>query len=154
MANFIGDHICKLDAKGRLLMPSAFMKQMGAGEEDKFVVKKDIYEDCLVLYPMKEWKGQVQNIREQTNPFNKEHNQFMREFFKGTAEISLDGSNRLLIPKRLLEKINADKEVVLAGQDEKIEIWSTERYENIGTDSNAHAEMAMRILSGNNQIKE
>jgi MraZ protein len=154
MANFIGDHSCKLDAKGRLLMPSAVKKQMDPGEDEKFVVKKDIYEKCLVLFPMKEWENQNRIIRERTNPYNKEHNRFLREFFKGTAEVSLDGNNRLLIPKRLLELIHADRELVLAGQDEKIEIWPKEEYDRIGEDSKAHADLAEKILGGDNQNGE
>ena len=65
-------------------------------------------------------------IRKKMNPYNREHNMFLRNFFKGTAELSLDNNNRLLIPKRLMDLIGAERDVVLAGQDGRIEIWAAE----------------------------
>lgn len=127
---------------------------MDPGDAEKFVVKKDIYENCLVLYPMKEWERQKQILREKTNPYNRRHNQLIREYYKGTAEVILDGNNRLLIPRRLLELIDADRELVLAGQDEKIEVWSKERYQEIGTDSEGFANLAEEILGGTNENNE
>lgn len=148
MITFIGDYPCKVDAKGRLVFPSAFKKQMNSAAQDKFVVKKDIFEKCLVLYPMSEWENQMQIVRNQINPYNREHNRFLREFSKGVVEVSLDSSNRLLIPKRLLEAAGVDKEVVLAGQDGKIEIWSKGLYDQIGGDEEGFASLAERILGG------
>ena len=58
------------------MLPSAFKKQMPATAQDKFVIKKDIYEKCLVLYPIDEWERQNQLIRQNINPYNKEHNRF------------------------------------------------------------------------------
>lgn len=149
MTQFIGDHTCKIDAKGRLMLPSAFKKQLSPNDSDRFVIKKDIYEKCLILYTMAEWERQNKLIRERLNPYNKEHNKFLREFFKGTAEVSLDASNRILVPKRLLELIAASKELVLAGQYDKIEIWSREAYETIGDDQDEFANLADKILGGN-----
>ena len=146
MSNFIGDHNCKIDSKGRLLMPSVFKKQMEPGEDDRFVIKKDIYEKCLVLYPMAEWIRKSTYIKQQTNPFDEEDNRFLREYFKGTAEVSLDANNRILVPKRLLDLIEADKELVLAGQFDKIEIWSKGNYDKVGEDSVAHKELAKKIM--------
>ena len=131
MATFIGDYQCKLDVKGRIILPMAFKKQMPASAQDHFVVRKDIFENCLVLYAIDDWNRQLEKIRKKINPYNREHNMFLRNFFKGTAELTLDGSNRLLIPRRLLETIGAEKDVVLAGQDGRIEIWPASVYETI-----------------------
>lgn len=150
MANFIGDYTCKPDAKGRVVFPSAFKRQMSQNEEMRFVLKKDIYEKCLVLYPIAEWERQNKLILERTNPYNKEHNNFLREFFKGTAELIPDSNNRILMPKRLLDLIDAGKEIVLAGQYGKIEVWDKEIYESIGRDEEHFASLAEKIL-GNSQ---
>ena len=128
MATFIGDYNCRFDAKGRVILPVAFKKQMPAAAMEKFVVKKDIFEKCLVLYPMDEWDRQNSIIRSRINPYNKEHSRFLRGFYKGTAEVVLDASNRILVPRRLLDLVGIDKEAVLAGQDGKIEIWSSDLY--------------------------
>ncbi len=146
MATFIGDYSCRVDAKGRVILPAAFKKQMPAAAMDKFVVKKDIFEKCLVLYPMDEWDRQNSIIRSRINPYNKEHSQFLRGFYKGTAEVVLDASNRLLIPRRLLDIAGIDSQVVLAGQDGKIEIWSSERYEEQTGETHDFATLAEKIM--------
>jgi MraZ protein len=146
MYSFIGDYSCKIDPKGRVLLPSAFKKQMPSDARDSFVVKKDIYENCLLLFTIDEWERQNEILRRKLNPYNKEHSNFLRAYYKGSAEISLDSSNRLLIPKRLLDLAGIDKDIILSGQDKKIEIWSKEAYESNEMKENDFSEMAQRIL--------
>ncbi len=151
MTIFIGDYTCKIYAKGRVMLSAAFKKQMPAAAQDKFVIKKDIYQKCLVLYPMDEWERQNQLIQQNINPYNKEHSQFLREFYKDTAEVELDANNRFLIPARLLNLagIDKDKEVVLAGQLGKIEIWAKELYDKTSESINDFGDLANKILGGN-----
>ncbi len=149
MATFIGDYTCKVDVKGRIILPMAFKKQMPADAQDHFVVRKDIFENCLVLYSIEDWNRQLVNIRKKTNPYNREHNRLLRNFFKGTAELSLDNSNRLLIPKRLMELIGADRDVVMAGQDGRIEIWAADIYDKIDMAPEDFANLAEKLLGGN-----
>ncbi len=146
MATFIGDYSCRLDAKGRVILPSAFKKQMPTAAEDRFVVRKDIFEGCLVLYSIDDWNRQLEKIRSRINQYNREHNIFLRNFFKGTAEVSLDSSNRLLIPKRLLDLAGITKDVVLAGQDGRIEMWAEEVYARIDMPSDDFADLAEKLL--------
>lgn len=148
MATFIGDYTCKVDVKGRIILPMAFKKQMPADARDQFVVRKDIFENCLVLYSIEDWNRQLEKIRKRINPYNREHNQFLRNFFKGTAELSLDSNNRMLIPRRLLEIIGAGRDVVLAGQDGRIELWAAEIYEQTGMPADDFANLAERLLGG------
>ena len=147
MTTFIGDYTCKIDEKGRTMLPAAFKKVMPAEARDSFVIKKDIYEKCLVLYPLNEWERQVEIIRANLNPYNKEHNEFLRRFYKGTAEVMLDSANRLLIPKRLLDEAGIAREAVLAGQDGKIEVWAKEAYDSIGAGDD-FASLAEKIMGG------
>ncbi len=149
MATFIGDYACKVDVKGRIILPMAFKKQMPAGAPDHFVVRKDIFENCLVLYAIDDWNRQLEKIRKRMNPYNREHNMFLRNFFKGTAELTLDNNNRLLIPKRLLDLIGASMDVTLAGQDGRIEIWSTAAYETIEMPAEEFAVLAEKLMGGN-----
>lgn len=151
MATFIGDYTCRIDVKGRIILPMAFKKQMPAGAQDRFVVRKDIFVSCLVLYSIEDWNRQLEKIRSAINPYNREHNLFMRNFFKGTAELSLDNNNRLLIPKRLLEIAGITRDVVLAGQDGRIEIWAAEQYEKIEMPAGEFAALAEKLM-GNRLI--
>jgi MraZ protein len=148
MTTFIGDQACKVDAKGRLLLPATFKKQITSAVQDKFVVKKDIYEPCLVLYTMEEWKRQNDMIRKNANPFSKKFNQFLRAFYHGSAEVEMDAANRILIPKRLLEEVKIDKEVILSGQDSKIEIWSKDIYDQTIDKGDDFANLAEEVMGG------
>jgi len=149
MATFIGDYACKVDVKGRIILPMAFKKQMPAGAPDHFVVRKDIFENCLVLYAIDDWNRQLEKIRKRMNPYNREHNMFLRNFYKGTAELTLDTNNRILIPKRLLDLIGATRDVTLAGQDGRIEIWSTAVYDTIEMPAEDFAALAEKLMGGN-----
>ena len=147
MTNFIGDYRCKVDAKGRILFPAGLKKQL---EENGncFVIKKDLFEQCLVMYTSAEWERQNAAIRSQINPFNPEHNRFLRGFYRGTAEIELDNNGRLLLPKRLLDEVGIDKDVVLSGQDTKIELWAESKYDAIAEDPEAFAALAEKTMKG------
>ncbi len=148
MATFIGDYTCKVDVKGRIILPMAFKKQMPADAQDHFVVRKDIFENCLVLYSIEDWNRQLDKIRKRMNTYNREHNMFLRNFFKGTAELSLDNSNRLLVPKRLMDLIGAERDVVLAGQDGRIEIWAESVYDKIDMAAGDFADLAEKLMGG------
>jgi len=148
MATFIGDYPCKADAKGRIMLPSAFKKQMPSSAADRFVVRKDIFENCLVLYTIEDWNVQLEKIRGSINPYNREHNKFLRNFFMGTAEVTLDSSNRMLIPRRLFDLAGIGRDVILAGQDGRIEIWPEEAYGSASLLPGDFAELAERLLGG------
>ena len=146
MTTFVGDYPVKVDAKGRVLFPSAFKKQLNEAAGNRFVVKKDIFENCLILYPYDEWERQVKIIRSRINPYKKEHAKFLREFYKGTAEFSLDSNGRILFPKRLLELVSITKEIVMAGQDDKIEIWDKTIYDSQNMSEDDFADLAEKLL--------
>ena len=150
MTDFIGDFTCKIDDKGRVLLPSGFLRQMAGAMQDQFVMKKDIFDSCLVLFPMVEWERQNQILRKNTNPYNREHNKFLRGFFKGVAEVVLDANNRLLIPKRLLDEIGADREIVMTGQLGQIEIWTKDAYDKIDGSDEGFASLAEKIMGNLN----
>jgi MraZ protein len=151
MASFIGEISCKLDPKGRILFPAAFKKQLPTTASERFVLKKDIFESCLVLYPYHEWERQVEFLRKKLNPYNQDHNRFLRGFFRSTAEVELDASNRMLLPKRLLDEISADKDLVIIGLDTKLEIWTKEFLdENATKEDEDFAELAQNILGSEN----
>ena len=148
MVTFIGEYNIRIDAKGRIVLPTAFIKQVGdIPQREVFILKEDMYEQCLVLYPISEWDRQNQIIRSKLNPFDREHNQFLRSFSKGAIEVSTDNVNRILIPKRLLEFAKITKEIVLSGQDGKIEIWSAEMYQSLWDNSPDFDQLAKKVMN-------
>ena len=124
MTQFLGEFECRLDAKGRLMLPSALRKQVSPEAAEKFVVNRG-FENCLALYPFNEW----QKISAEVNRLNmyvKKNREFARYFYRGATELELDNAGRLLIPKRLLEYAGAEKEIILSAFSNKLEVWAKE----------------------------
>lgn len=130
MTTFIGEYTAKVDDKGRLVFPSAFKAVMPTDGDMRFVLKKDIFEDCIEMYTFEEWEKQSGEVKQKLNFFNREHAAFWREYMRDRAVVTPDGKlGRLSIPKKLLESIGVTKEVVFSGNDYKIEIWAKEKFE-------------------------
>lgn len=132
MISFIGEFECKIDAKGRLMMPSGLRKQLDPAAQERFVLNRG-FEKCLVLYPKNEWEGISAEVNK-LNQYVKKNREFIRYFYRGASEMGLDGTGRLLLPKRMLEYAGADKEVVLFAYSNRIEIWDKSTYEGLLTD--------------------
>ena len=129
MTTFIGEYTVKVDDKGRLVFPSAFKSVMPSGEDLRFVIKKDIFTDCLEMYTFREWERQSEEVKSRLNFFNRKHALFWREYMRDRAIVEPDPKlGRISIPRKLLEAIGVNKEVVFAGNDFKIEIWAREKY--------------------------
>ena len=130
MNTFIGEYTVKIDDKGRMVFPSAFKSLMSADGDMRFVIKKDIFEDCLEMYTFEEWERQSSDVKSRLNFFNRDHAMFWREYMRERAIVEPDGKvGRISVPKKLLEAIGVNKEVVFSGNDYKIEIWAREKFE-------------------------
>ena len=146
MTIFTGEYDCKVDVKGRIMLPAAFRKQMGKVEAYRFVIKKDLYEQCLELYIVDEWERQNSLVLKTIKPYHPEHRQFLRDFRMGAAEVECDPTGRILIPGRLLKQAEITNETVLSGNIGKIEIWSPALYNNSGGDIDTKRDRAERIM--------
>lgn len=149
MLQLLGEYTCKIDAKGRLRLPSPLLKQLGKYAEQGFVLNRG-FEKCLVLYPRLSWDSHAKEIQ-QLNQYVKRNRDFVRYFFRGATELELDGNTRLLLPKPLLQYAHIDKELILLAYFDKIEIWSKEQYDALleqePEDFEALAEDVMGIVS-------
>mgnify|MGYP001953876861 CR=1 FL=1 len=128
MLNLIGTYECKIDAKGRLMMSSAFKKQLSSVLQEGFVVKRSVFQPCLELYPMQEWNLMMAKINK-LNRFVKKNNDFIRRFTAGVKMVEVDASGRILIPKDLCQFAGVEKQVVLSSAVNIIEIWDKDKYE-------------------------
>jgi len=130
MVTFIGEYPSKLDDKGRLVMPSALKKVMPEGSDMRFVIKKDIFADCLEMYTLEEWQRRSEEVKSKLNFFNEEHARFWREFMRNRDVVEPDPKfGRIAISKKLLDAIGVNKDVIFSGNDYKIEIWAKEKFE-------------------------
>ncbi|KAB1062876.1 division/cell wall cluster transcriptional repressor MraZ [Salibacter halophilus] len=129
MANFIGEYHCKVDTKGRFMMPSGLKKQLDPAAQEKFVINRG-FEGCLVLYPMNEWEKETQKF-EKLNLFVAKNRKFYRQFHNGATQLLLDGTGRLLLPRTLAKSAEISKEIVLFAYANRIEVWAKDRYEEV-----------------------
>ena len=122
----IGEYYCKLDAKGRLLLPSSFKEQLGEALNDGFVLRPGLFEKCLDVYGKDDWR-KLQDKLGKLNPFKKENLMMMRRINGGARVVMMDGSGRLQIPKDLVDKCDLVKEVVITSLPDRMQIWGKEQ---------------------------
>ncbi len=128
MINLIAGIDCKVDSKGRVLLPTTLKNQLQEVLSQGFIVKRSIYHKCLELYPRSAWETQVEHLNK-LNLFIKKNVDFIRIFTAGIRELELDATFRLQIPKDLVEFAGLKSDVVLASATTYLEIWDKTAYE-------------------------
>ncbi len=124
---FLGNIEAKLDAKGRVFIPATFRKQLQAAGEESLVLRKDVFQDCLVLYPESVWFGIQEQLRRRLNRWNNRQQTIFRQFVCDAEVVPLDGNGRILISGRYLALAGIQKDVRFIGMDDTIEIWAKEQ---------------------------
>lgn len=118
----MGEYHHNIDEKGRLIIPSKFRFELG----EKFIITRGI-EQCLFVYSLEEWNKIVNKLQEL--PFtSKDARTFMRMFFSGAAECELDKNGRVNIASTLTNYAHLEKECVIVGVNDRLEIWSEEKF--------------------------
>jgi MraZ protein len=146
----IGTYECKVDAKGRLLLPAPLKKQLTAALQDGFVLKRSVFQPCLELYPMSEWNLMMQKINK-LNRFVKKNNDFIRRFTAGVKVIEMDNLGRILVPKDLVSFASISKDLVLSSAVNIVEIWDKELYEKSISESEVDfADLAEQVMGNLN----
>lgn len=128
MHTFLGEYEVAIDAKGRFLLPAGLRKQLPEGAADRFVINRG-FENCLVVYTMDVWQVLSAKINK-LNDFNQKERAFKRLFLNGACIVELDSAGRMLLPKNLMEYAGLSKDMVLAAQGNKVELWDKEAYQN------------------------
>ncbi len=154
MVILIGTYECKVDTKGRLMVPAPMKKQLLPVLEKGFVLKRSVFNPCLELYPMEQWNKEMEKIGE-LNQYVKENVDFIRMFTAGVKIVEVDTNGRLLIPKDLVRVAKIEKEVVLQSSIGKVEIWDKELYEkSIDTPAEEFAALAERVMGNKRNANE
>ncbi len=122
---FLGNIDAKTDTKGRAFLPATFRKVLNASGEESLILRKDIFEPCLVLYPQSVWNQRMDALRKRLSRWNKHDQMIYRQFVTDVEIITLDNSGRFLIPKRYLKMVNIAQQIRFTGMDDCIEIWAT-----------------------------
>ena len=126
---FLGNIEAKTDVKGRAFLPAVFRKVLQASGSETLILRKDIFQPCLVLYPESVWNEQQDTLRRRLNRYNAQHQQIFRQFVSEVELVTLDGNGRFLIPKRYLQMAGIQQDVKFIGMDDTIEIWANDKVE-------------------------
>ncbi|EHQ25689.1 division/cell wall cluster transcriptional repressor MraZ [Mucilaginibacter paludis] len=128
MSHFLGEFDCKLDTKGRMMIPVGLKKQLPEAEREGLVINRG-FEKHLVIYTRKEWDKIVEDLAK-LNQYEKKTREFIRYFTRGASELTLDAANRVLLPKALTDYAGIGTDVVLSCQFNKIEVWAKDAYDS------------------------
>jgi MraZ protein len=146
--SFIGEYTCKIDSKGRLLLPSKLRAQIPEEAVSAMVINRG-FEKCLVLYTKADWKKETEKL-DSLNEFNRQSRKFIRAFNNGATLVPIDSLGRLLIPKKLMEYASLKAGAIINAYGSKIEIWDKATYEDeINMDAEEFALQAEQLLGTN-----
>lgn len=154
MIRFLGNIEAKTDTKGRVFIPAGFRKQLQAASEERLVLRKDVFQDCLILYPESVWFKTQNQLRQRLNKWNAKHQQIFRQFVSDAEIMIPDGNGRILLPKRYLQMAGIQSEVRFIGVDNTIEIWAKEKAVQPFMDPEEFSEALQDILGEENLGKE
>ena len=125
---FLGSFNYTIDAKGRVSIPARLRKFVSPDANDTFVFARGSLK-CINIYPMNYWKELLESKLERLNSFDPNDTKFLRLFLPSAAEDQFDTQSRLLVPKRLIEFAEIEKDVIILGMNKYIEVWNPKLYE-------------------------
>ncbi len=129
MLQFLGNIEAKIDAKARIFVPAAFRKILQSSDQNTLILRKDIFQNCLILYPIQVWEEEVAKLRSRLNRWDKEQQALFRQFVVDAERLDMDTNGRILIPKRYCQMVGITSDVRFLGVDNTIEIWTNDSLE-------------------------
>lgn len=140
---FMGEYHHNIDDKGRLIIPAKFRSELG----EKFIITRGL-EKCLYVYSESEWNTIVAKLK--TLPFTKKDvRTFIRSFFSGATECEFDRQGRINITSPLISYAGINKECVVIGANDRLEIWSLEGWNNFFLENSEKIEdIAENLFNG------
>ena len=148
MATFTNKYPVSVDFKGRVVLPSAFKKELTDRFCGVFVVEKDAYESCLNVYPLEIWEDRVSKIMERLNSDDPRHSKFLSMYFEEIVKLTMAANGRLNIPNNMLDFAGIKKEAIFAGQGKRIRLWEPVRHREYVLDREEYSNLFREFLSG------
>lgn len=129
MAGFSAKYSASIDDKGRVVLPASFKKLMGGQAEKPIAIEKDIYSNCLNIYPEVHWDDKVREIESKLNPFDEGDIELLEQFYENFTTVKMAENGRINIPDDFLNHASIKKEVTLVGMGKMIRLWDAGEYE-------------------------
>ena len=129
MKTFLGKIEAKIDAKGRVFVPSVFRKVFSEEDRERVVVRMEADEKYLVVYPESVWNKQVLDLQSKLNEWDSEDQMLLMQFVGDAEILDFDSQGRVLLPKRLQVRLGGGSELIFVGMVDRIALWSKSKYE-------------------------
>ena len=151
---FIGNIEAKTDSKGRAFLPVVFRKVLQTAGEERLVLRKDIFQPCLVLYPESVWNEQLDTLRNRLSRWNARQQQVFRQFVSDVEILTLDGNGRFLIPRRYQKMAAITQAIKFVGMDDIIEIWQNDEPDKNLLDAEEFSQAIEEIMAHANEANQ
>lgn len=149
MARFIGEFECKIDNKGRIILPAKLRLQIPDKDAKSMVINRG-FEKCLVLYTSADWNLETEKLNV-LNDFNRQARKFIRQFNNGANIVQIDNNSRINIPNNLVEYADLKDDVIISCYNNKIELWNKTHYqEELSFDDEEFSRMAEELMGNKN----
>lgn len=143
---FAGSSNTSLDSKNRFILPAKFRKFMNSDEAGKFMLNRGMG-GCIDVYTLSAWKA-IEDKLKVLDPFDPKAAKFKRIFLYDANECEIDGQFRMLVPQSLLDFAKIEKDLIVVGMAEKIEIWNPEIYRKYIEISDEELEVLTKDVMG------
>ncbi len=144
---FLGNIEARTDTKGRAFLPSAFRKVLMASGEESLVLRQDIFEKCLVIYPETVWNREMDEMRSRLSRWDRRQQMVYRSYVSGVTSLAVDASGRILIPKAFLEAAGIKQDIRFVGMGDTIEVWANEAGASPFMDSNDFGQALEQMMA-------
>ena len=146
---FIGEYAYSLDSKGRINVPAKFRQSLSEDNENTFVITRGV-DPCIWVYPLSHWKEIESNLRNLSS-ISKIHRTFVRNTARYASPSTYDKQGRITLTPSLIEYADLDKDVLIIGMINKMEIWNPDRLDetdqqNMEIDPAAYDDLADKII--------
>jgi len=139
MTEFTGTYNVTIDDKGRIVLPSAFKKEMGDMAFESLVIERNLFKNCLDIYPERFWKDRVEAFKSTLDPFDEEDDGFLQFFYENFIKVMMAANGRINIPSDYLAYGKLKKNARVIGMGLSIRIWDMEVYESQRMDKSTFA---------------
>lgn len=128
MIEFTGTYNATIDDKGRVVLPAAFKREMGELALEPLIIERNLFKDCLDIYPEKFWKDRVEAFKSTLDPFDEEDDEFLQFFYENFKKAAMAANGRINVPADYLGYGSLKKNVLLIGMGRSIRIWDVDQY--------------------------
>ena len=128
MIEFTGTYNATIDDKGRVVLPASFKKEMGELALEPLIIERNLFKNCLDIYPEKFWKDRVAAFKSTLDPFDEEDDAFLQFFYENFIKVGMAANGRINIQKDYLDYGGLKKNVLMIGMGLSIRVWDIDEY--------------------------